>query len=139
MTPFAKAAGRSTQPKRVKWVRHSSATFLVRQFFKGMRVKAEDVTGPEGEPVLSRNGFRGEVERMGMWAFCIPARKVPVVHYWAARTADRLHLAFLLGHELGHASGKRLNSLRNTWREEMRADEYGACAAAVLKEIGRRK
>lgn len=68
-----------------------------------------------------------------MWAFVrIPAdeRHEAEVHWWAHRDVSTAEKAMMLGHELGHISGKMLLGER---KEEDRADTYGEVARAVLK------
>jgi hypothetical protein len=79
--------------------------------------------------------MRQGILNMGAWAFAGRRPGVSVIHYWAAPHVDSLHLAYFLGHEVGHVSGKQLRSRRNAWREEMRADEYGAAAYLALKHV----
>lgn len=76
------------------------------------------------------------IREMGVWAFCDTwAKPSPIIHYWAHQRANRLHVAYVLGHEVGHISGRKLRSRRNSWREEMRADEYGAAVFLAMREI----
>ncbi len=79
--------------------------------------------------------MRRGILAMGAWAFAGRRPKGSVVHYWAAPSVSPLHLAYILGHEVGHVSGKQLRSRRNAWREELRADEYGAAAYLSLKHV----
>jgi hypothetical protein len=115
------------------WKRYGTPAALLNAFFRGMRLRGyRDVR--EGPSML--DGIR----EMRMWAFIDTEKNRPLVHYWAAKDADPLRVAYMLGHEVGHVSGKRLNSRRNSWREELRADEYGAAAFLALREVmGKRR
>ncbi|WP_141328330.1 hypothetical protein [Myxococcus sp. AB025B] len=79
--------------------------------------------------------MRQGILNMGARAFAGRRPGGAVIHYWAAPDVAPLHLAYILGHEVGHVSGKQLRSRRNTWREELRADEYGAAAYLALKHV----
>lgn len=72
------------------------------------------------------------LEDLGMWAFTDVRAKPPVVRYWAAPNVQREQLAMMLGHELGHATGK---PCRDHAAEEERADEYGRVAAEVFRRL----
>ena len=72
------------------------------------------------------------IRARGMWAFVAWRRRPVQVHYWHDGRRTLTELAFMLGHELGHASGTRARGER---KEENRADEYGRVAAAVFKKL----
>lgn len=111
----------------VLFERHATARSLVNAHLAPMGGFDEI----EEAPALLR-----AVEEVGLWAFCDTlAKPCPVVHYWHAEGVDRGHLAYVLGHEVGHVSGRPLRSPRNAWREELRADEYGAAAYLALQHV----
>ena len=119
---------------RVHFVRHRTPQSLGRAFFGPMGAKPEDIA--EWPAMLA------SIREMGVWAFVETEKKTPVVHWWASARADRLRVAYVLGHEVGHISGRPLRSRRNDWREELRADEYGAAAFLAFREVaklGRRR
>lgn len=115
----------------VRFIRYRSPHTLAKAFFAPM--------GMEPRHVSEWPDMRRGIVDMGVWAFAARKSKVPTVHYWAARDVDPLHLAYVLGHEVGHLSGRPLRSRRNAWREELRADEYGAAAFLALSHVLGRK
>jgi hypothetical protein len=103
-----------------------------RAFFGPMDAKPEDIQ--------EWPGMLEGIRSMGVWAFCeTRAKPCPVVHYWASPDADKAHVAYVLGHEVGHISGRPLRSRRNAWAEELRADEYGAAAYLAMRHVLGRK
>lgn len=117
---------------KVKWVRWKSAEDIIHRFFRGMNMRkpAEDIVE---YPMMLES-----LQRDKMWAFVDSKATPAVVHYWCDGV-DPLELAFMLGHELGHLSGKPLVSRRNFLREELRANEYGAVAREVFKVLKKEK
>ncbi len=130
-TKTERMLGRPVAVPRVRFRRHRTPLSLLRAFFKPMGVRPEDIQ--EAPAMLA------DTKCFGMWAFAETLASPPVIHYWHEKDANPLHLAMLLGHEVGHISGKKLRSRRNDWREELRADEYGAAAYLALRQVlGRR-
>ena len=120
---------------KVRWRRHASARSLVREY---ARAPARDLGCLPEEVLLGPDTFTGflkRIERMGRWAFVETLAKPPVVHYWASPGTPAASLAFMLGHELGHISGK---PARGAMAEEDRADEYGEVVRAVVRRLGLR-
>lgn len=112
---------------QVRFRRHRSARALLDEFFR-------DMGGFDN--IREAPAMLATTLEEGLWAFAATrAKPCPVVHYWARRDVDRLKLAFVLGHEVGHVSGRPLKSRRNDWREELRADEYGAAAFLAMREV----
>lgn len=112
--------------KNVKWTRHRTAKSLVEAFVELAHSKFSDLD----------KQYVSAAESNGMWAF-VRLSKIPHIHYWYKPGADVLEVAFMLGHEIGHVSGKPLESYKNAWREEERADEYGIAVKEVLKRLRR--
>lgn len=117
--------------RRVRWVRHETSIGVAK------------VLLPRNWQAVMSTGERLDAARMaldieahGMWACVNTKSKVPVVHYWHDSRRTLEEVAFMLGHELGHVSGKPVK--RGGWAEEHRADEYGAVARLVTKELSRR-
>lgn len=106
---------------KVRFKRHRTARALAGAFFKPM------------------GGFRNivaDIVHNGMWAFVDRrAKPSPLVHYWHEADANPFHLAYMLGHEIGHVSGRPLVSKRRGWKEEARADAYGAAAMLAFKRV----
>jgi hypothetical protein len=128
------------KPIKVRWIRHRTAEHLVLSHFNhcfdGPRIRRLSEVGGVGVSGVDGSAFAKYVRRNGMWAFVLwQGLKVPHVHYWHDGKRKPEELAYLLGHEVGHVSGKP----RRGWAEENRADEYGAAAAAVIAEIKRVK
>lgn len=119
--------GRPVAVPVVRFRRHRTPLSLLCAFFRPMGVRPEDI---EETPRML-----ADTKRFGMWAFAETRASPPVIHYWHAKDANPLRLAMLLGHEVGHISGRKLRSRRNAWREELRADEYGAAAYLALKQV----
>lgn len=119
-----------TKKLQVVWKRHKSPKSLATAFTKGMGLKPSDLRlgHKEGETIVQA------VEREKIWAFVDKNVTPPVVHYWYSSQVPMTEVAFVLGHELGHLSGKPLKS----WREEPRANEYGDVAALVFSHLQRR-
>lgn len=116
---------------RVRFKRHRTPRSILRAYFRPMKMAPEDV---QETPAMEKG-----MVQTGAWAFVASRRKVPVIHYWASRHVEPLHLAYILAHEVGHVSGRPLRARRNAWREECRADEYGAAAFLALEQVlGRR-
>lgn len=129
--PSAIIGGVARPLPRVRIVRHRTVRALCMAFFQGMGVRRP-------EDIQEYPEMRETIRRDGVWAFVATRSSPPVINYWAARDADPLHVAYVLGHEVGHISGKRLRSRRNEWREEARADEYGAAAFLAMRHVLRR-
>lgn len=129
-TTAIRMLGRPVAVPVVRFRRHRTPLSLLRAFFRPMGVRPEDIQ--ETPRMLA------DTKRFGMWAFAATRESPPVIHYWHAKGANLLHLAMLLGHEVGHLSGRKLRSRRNDWREELRADEYGAAAYLALRQVLRR-
>lgn len=110
----------------VRFKKHRTARALVEQFFRPMGGFKNFTEAP---------AYLKAVRECGLWAFCMTEAKPPVVHYWHAADANRAHLVYVLGHEVGHVSGRPLRSMRNAWREECRADEYGAAAYLAAQHV----
>lgn len=117
-------------PVRVRWIRLSSPSGIVRALrsviARDNRVKARRIVLPAD--------MVDSVRRCGMWAFVEVKRKVAVVRYWHDGRRTKFELTVMLGHELGHAMGKRVSGYV---AEERRADQYGRVAAAVMEHLGR--
>lgn len=112
----------------VTFRRHRSPMSLLKAFFIPMGAHPRDVR--ETPDMLE------DIRVSGVWAFCeTKAKSAPVVHYWHAPGMDRLHLAYILGHEVGHISGRPLESRRKAWDEELRADQYGAAAYLAARHV----
>lgn len=109
----------------IRFRRYRTARALVVAFFKPMG-RMRDLEGS--------GGMLKAVEELDVWAFA--SRNERVVRYWARPDANPLHVAYVLGHEVGHLSGRPYKSRRKDWAEEMRADEYGAAAFLALREAG---
>lgn len=122
---------------RVVWRRYRSSKALVDKW----NADAKDL--PTTNPIGS-SGLKG-IQRRGMWAFVVrEPKKIPVVHYWHDGRRSLVELTFMLGHELGHVSGKK--SMDWMWdggdaesAEEARANEYGRVAALVVKHVFKRR
>ena len=111
---------------KIHWKRHRSITSILRAFFGGPPADfvAQDDSGTDFD-------MTAQVEAEGMWAFVETKRKPPRVHWWHDGKRTKAELAHLLGHELGHLTGKKLED----WAEELRADEYGRVAALVIAKL----
>lgn len=113
---------------KARWTKYRSARAVLMAYFAGFDpahpIRFEDI----GEGPLMLEGIR----RQGMWAFVETKSKPPHVHYWHAPNADLAELAFMLGHELGHCSGKKLRG----FKEELRANEYGDVVRTVFRKLG---
>ena len=134
-------AGRAVALPTVRFQRHRSATAIVRTFLGGdLRNGGMEGVDAEGKTVrVGGQRIVEHVQELGLWAWAATEESPPVIHYWHQKDVDRLHLATVLGHEVGHLSGKPLRSRRNDWREELRADEYAAATYLALKQVlGRR-
>jgi hypothetical protein len=107
---------------KVRWRRYKT----VRGLMDSVR---RDVGGTE--PFRGDHPLVRELERNGMHA-CVIHSSPPLVRYWHDGKRPPEELAFMLGHELGHVSGK---PKRNDEAEEDRADEYGLVARAVLRRM----
>lgn len=133
----ASIAGRVVSLPAVRFVRHRTATAIVRMFLGG-DLRNGGMEGVDAEGKTVRVGGQRIVEHvqdLGLWAWAATEESPPVIHYWHRPGVDRLHLAALLGHEVGHLSGKPLRSRRNDWREELRADGYAAATYLALKQV----
>ena len=127
-------------PHRVK--RHRSATSIVREFLgPQLAVLPEELVWVPAHPSYPDDaGFTYDdllkaVRRQKHWAFVrVPddPKQLAVVHYFASDDVSLADVAKMLGHELGHISGK---NLRDPAKEEERADRYGTVAAEVLKML----
>lgn len=65
------------------------------------------------------------IEDLGYWGHCDTNSNT--IHIWSGNATDE-QLAMLIGHELGHASGVRVDG----FAEEIRADTYGAVAVETI-------
>lgn len=115
---------------RIRWKKHRTARALLSAFIEGMGAKLNEVVDADGNFVTE--GVLTEIQRERMWAFA-KTKGDPEIHYWHAKDVDPLRLAYMLGHEVGHLSGKK----KSGWAEELRAAEYGAAAALVMRVIRR--
>lgn len=116
--------------KRVKWVLFSSPAKLLRAYWT--LIAREN--GCKASDIVITGDMLAAIRRQRMWAFVSVKTKIPVVRYWHEPDVDRGDLAMMLGHELGHATGKP----RRGHAEEDRADEYGLVAEAVWRRISGR-
>lgn len=112
---------------RVRWVRYRTADTLIRAYRQGIAKRngwlLRETYAPPG---LLR------IVRSGMWAFTDVQGEPPVVRYWHAESIKPELVAAMLGHELGHAVGRKE---RGHAAEEARADEYGRVAAEVFRRV----
>lgn len=113
---------------KVKWVEHRSARAICKAYF---HIDPLDVSEIDG--FLSGGDFLKAIIAEGKWAFVETKPKIPVVHYWQDGKRSRDEMAFMLGHELGHVSGKQ--NKRSPIGEEIRADEYGDVVMTVLRRL----
>ena len=114
------------KPLKVEWKRHKSPASILAAFAKISLKEALELTWEDSDDLVYK-----QILKSAKWAFVETRSKPPVVHYWHSKSCKTEDLAFMLGHELGHVSGKP----RRGVTEELRADEYGAVAAAVFGEI----
>jgi hypothetical protein len=122
------APGKRMSPLRVRWRQYDTAEKLVKGYFRGI-AKANGFTLRD---VVGVDDHLKAVEHHGMWAYVDTFKSPPVVHYWCDHSTSLEDLAYMLGHELGHASGKQY---RSDHAEEDRADTYGAAAMAVMLRL----
>lgn len=113
---------------RVRWIKYRTAAALLRAW-SACLVRQDGWSTSEAQ---AQEAMRHAVICHGMWAFVSTVTKVPVVRYWHAQGVSRERLAMMLGHELGHVTGKRA---RGHAAEEDRADEYGRVAMAVYRRM----
>ncbi len=113
------------RPGDVRWKQYRTAKALDAVFSRGCEADPGDLM-VDDEPMLD------VIQRQGMWAFVDTKASPPVVHYWHDGKRSEMELAFMLGHELGHVTGRKA---RGFVAEEHRADEYGEVAAAVLARL----
>lgn len=133
-------AGRPIAIPAVVFKRHRNPTSIVKAFLGG-DLRNGGLEGVDADGKTTRIDGRGIVAHLRgeqMWAWADATGTVPTIHFWHQPDADRLQLAAVLGHEVGHLSGKKLRSRRNDWREELRADEYGAAAYLALRQVLKR-
>lgn len=112
-------------------VRHRSAISLVRE-------KLRDQISEVGEErasfdsihdgPMSLSELHAAVLREGLWAFVRITNGSATIHWYTKRTTPLQRVAHMLGHELGHISGRHGSGLS----EERRADRYGDVAVAVI-------
>lgn len=111
----------------IHWKRHRTIMSILRAFFGGdpREFVAQDGAGQDLD-------IASTIRNEGMWAFVETKRKPPLVHWWHDGKRSTKELAHLLGHEVGHITGKPLKSGMS---EELRADEYGRVAALVVQKL----
>lgn len=113
-------------------MRFRSPAALLRAYWVGIARKS----GWRASEVEVPDEMEQALRRHRMWAFVTTDTKVPVVRYWHEPGVSRERLAMMLGHELGHVTGKQA---RGHAAEEDRADEYGRVAAAVYRRIASKR
>lgn len=118
--------------RRIRWIRYETPQALARAW-------AHCIAKDNGWPAKGAKAHPGllpAIVRQGMWAFVSVRTKVPVIRYWHKLGVPHEQVAMMLGHELGHVTGK---PARGHAAEEDRADEYGKVAAAVFRRLTRSK
>jgi hypothetical protein len=114
---------------RVRWVEHASASAIVRSYRNGIaraaKVKARDLMGMDE--------MAEQIAALDIWAYCDSLPKTPVIHYRFTFAVTTEEISFMLGHEVGHLSGK---TVRSAWAEEDRADTYGRAVVTVMRKLG---
>lgn len=114
-----------------RFVRHRSAVSLVREKLRD-QIESVGEVGAYYDSIhdgpISFEELRRAILSSGMWAFVRIFDGNAVIHWYAKRAIPLQRVAQMLGHELGHISGKQRSGLV----EEMRADQYGDVAAEVF-------
>lgn len=125
-----------TVPVQCKFIRHETAESLVDAYFKddyqNDEGRYEGFQAVGGDAIaLTKEQILTAVKGQGRWAFAETDTRE--IHYWSdpSRTSAA-GLAFLLGHEVGHLTGKEDP---DDWEEEVRADTYGSAVITVLEHI----
>ena len=113
--------------RRPEWRKHRTASAIIKAYVKDLAQLGSEVVSTSSKP----REFTKEIESRGMWAYVVVGA-VPVVHYWAAPSQSEDQIAFMLGHELGHVTGK---PYKNAGMEEDRADLFGSVAAEVVRRL----
>lgn len=125
-----------TTLRRPRWRRHRSARSLVTAWFDGLARSAG--VSPKGWDRSEVASFHLEVRCSGAWAYCTPATRT--VHYWFKHGLEQQQLVHMLAHELGHMvidHPENFHSIAHAPRDEVKADLYGAVAAAAFVEARR--
>ena len=127
--------------KKIQWVVHETPESVVLAFFNmdpDLPITSLDDVGFGGECSdgsevdLDGHEFVDTIRMNGMWGFCMTKESPPVIHYWHDGKRDLSTLVYMLGHEIGHASG---TPLEDHIAEEQRADSYGAAVQAVIEHL----
>lgn len=118
----------------VRFRRHSSARAVYLAFKRSVLSEAgEDPKDKGWEGNVPEADVLAGIAASGFWGWA--DTKGRVIHYWARAGLPVWKLAYLLGHEAGHCSGKPIR--RGYVAEEARADTYGAAAEAVHRHLSR--
>lgn len=120
------------KPIAIKFVRlktpHGIARAFAESTLRDAGVPRNEWRDCEESP--PRSEMVKSIRAEGFWGFCDTKRNV--VRYWAAPNLPRWKLLYLLGHEVGHASGK---PVRGMIAEENRANTYGAAVESVFRHL----
>jgi hypothetical protein len=111
---------------------HFEENDLTLEEFLESKGKAITEDGEEME-FSGRDEFEA-VKRNGFWGYCHPETKT--IHVWIGEMKDPEELIFFLAHELGHATGKTVdtgNEVQDLIDEEERANGYGEVARQAFK------
>lgn len=111
---------------KVRYRKHRTARSIARQFF-GHRPEDLRVVDQHGES----HDLVAAIEREGIWAFVETRKKPPIIHWWDDDKRTVAECARVLGHELGHISGKPKKGITEEWR----ADEYADVVVEVIRRL----
>lgn len=128
---------------QLKLVRHETPESILSAYWhadeNGLTIEellASDLTGnTEGGEEITCS-VRDELEainRLGFWGYAAPNGEI---HVWVSERSIPAAVMFFLGHEIGHRSGKQVdtgNPVQDEADEERRADEYGMAAMLAFK------
>ena len=118
----------------VRFRRHPSARAVYAAFKRSLLTEeGEDPADAGWELNVPEATVLKGIAAAGFWGWADTKGKA--IHYWARPGLPAWKLAYLLGHEAGHCSGKPIR--RGHVAEEERADTYGAATAAVLRHLAR--
>lgn len=109
------------------YVRHRDPATLVKEFM-GRRSVYKDVFGGRHTP----EEWLRSVRKYGRWAFVRIVKGEATIHWYAAARISDRQVAHMLGHELGHITGRRL---KNKVEEELRADAFGDTVLEVMEML----
>lgn len=129
---------------RLKWRRHRLARSVVEAYFGGMGATLDEVeTVGDHAHQVSPLQMLASIKGQGMWAFCSEPigkakseGKPAVIHYWHDGRRHLADLAFMLGHEVGHAiDALDRPKVPRGAGPEVAADRAGMAVLAVLRHL----